>query len=53
MLRHRPLLERHAGLPPSVVGFLPARELPPNLWPNHKALLLAMPLDDPRPNPHR
>jgi ribosomal protein S18 acetylase RimI-like enzyme len=26
------------------VGFIPARELP-NLWPNHSALLLAMPLD--------
>ena len=26
------------------VGFLPARELP-NLWPNHPALLLAMPLE--------
>jgi ribosomal protein S18 acetylase RimI-like enzyme len=27
------------------VGFIPARELP-NLWPNHLALLLAMPLTD-------
>ena len=26
------------------VGFIPARELP-NLWPNHPALLLAMPLE--------
>jgi hypothetical protein len=27
------------------VGFIPARELP-NLWPNQKALLLAMPLGE-------
>jgi ribosomal protein S18 acetylase RimI-like enzyme len=30
------------------VGFLPARELP-DLWPEDKALLLAMPLDPPPP----
>jgi GNAT superfamily N-acetyltransferase len=35
-----------------VVGFIPARELP-DLWPNSKALLLAMPLDDPAPQPRR
>ena len=29
------------------VGFIPARELP-TLWPNHKALLLAMPLGEGR-----
>jgi hypothetical protein len=26
------------------VGFIPARELP-NLWPDHRALLFAMPLE--------
>jgi hypothetical protein len=32
------------------VGFVPARELP-DLWPNQKALLLAMPLGSARQDP--